>query len=300
MNKRLDVNEKNINEVKDEVILALIACYGQAWNPRDLDCQRCIAQPRCLHRLSMISLPQQALELGAYDADHEFGTLTPRIERLNLDELASEGEWTTTEALSYAVKYAKDQNIGLPILDGNGVLVPSMKGPPKFGEREVKEEKMEVKNEDKELDDLKAVLETFQEDPQLVETAEEPIVPQPKVKKSKEKKVKKTKVTQTRTKRGSDENFAKRFAMDCEKYDLEFGQKITKEYKNEVHVIEKTKNGYLYKEEYYPTLLAASMKQGNVRELEMKPLKNGLKREGTKTTSNMSANRWFTELKFNK
>lgn len=121
------ITADNISTATDEQISAQIACYARMWNPFDSLCVGCVAQARCLERLALHTLPQEALERTAYEAAHQTGHLEPKPERLDLNELASEYQ-TDARALQYALQFWKNRTIGLPVIQ-NGVLVTGLAEP---------------------------------------------------------------------------------------------------------------------------------------------------------------------------
>lgn len=129
--KKRVLTAENLHLHNDEQIRTAIECFGRLWNPWEQQCVPCLAQLRCLHRVANVTLPQEALERGAYDPDHATGQLFPRPERLDLNELAPELQ-TDVRALQYALQYAKDSKMGLPVIQPNGMLQASMGGPPKI------------------------------------------------------------------------------------------------------------------------------------------------------------------------
>jgi hypothetical protein len=130
-----EITAENIHTKTDKEILAVIGCFGRMWNPWEQLCnggRPCMAQARCLHHLAMETIPQEALERGAYEPNHETGEMYPRPERLDLNEMAPEFQ-TDPRALMYALQYSKDPKLGLPVIQPNGMLAPSMSGPPQLG-----------------------------------------------------------------------------------------------------------------------------------------------------------------------
>lgn len=297
-----EITPDNIHTFEDKEILQRVGCFGTQWNPYDRGCNpACIAQHRCFHRLAIHTLPQEALERSAYDADHEKGTLIPQLGRLDVHELAQDLA-TDHRALLYAVSYSKDQSKGLPIIQPDGSLIPSGKGPPipfDAAPAPIPEPKKEATPPTPAITD--EALDALAEEEPAPKPVQKKEKASPKQKKTTAKKApaakkaspKKAPLKEKKAAKSEPvieyvhpESFVRRFETDRAKYPMAEGTVITKKIGNTTHTLRFTADGYAYGGKLYPTLLAVSQAQGNLMEVNKKD-------QGTITTAKMSAKRWF-------
>lgn len=318
------VTPENIHLVTDQKIQEQIGCFGRMWNPWEELCngqKKCIAQARCLHRIATSSLPQEALERNAYDANHETGEMVPRLDRLApmLTEIAAEYQ-TDIRAIQYAISYASNPKFGLPVIQANGTLAPSMSGPPQAGPGAgtplpKEEDKTAPPETDDDLEQLVEELEEVAESTEPVPAPAEPAeeiapVPAPPVeepataapkkrgrpKGSKNKPKEASETVQKAVQNGDApvrppkaplggelDEFMRRFQRDLARSTiaaLPMGTILERREGNLTHKVKLTKDGWEYKSKKFPTLYAVQMEIAGAREYPAQKRDDGSRPKG--------------------
>lgn len=299
------ITAANLHTKTDKEILEEIACFGRMFNPQEDLCVGCMAKARCLHSLAMVTLPQEALERGAYDANHETGKLYAKPESLDLNEVAREMQ-TEVPVLQYALQYATNPKMGLPVLQADGTLIPSMLGPPQIGGQEPPAIPP--------AENLDEVLDATEEDEPAEEIEEEEPVQKPAkkkatskkkpakktTKKAPEKKAKVKKVPQKALSKPSGEQDVgqARFEREIERLglsELPLGTVIEKKQRGSdvIHKVKLLKQGWEYNGEIFPTLYATQMAITGGTQYPAQIADDGSRPDKTRKMASMSASRFF-------